>query len=220
MAFGGGFFGSGESNTESLTQGAETGQQVEDQGQAFSVSNIETGKKSNIEINATTTDFGAVGGSLELVDNVFEGAVGVVDDSIRASGEATERAINSSDDARRDALEFGAGALVEVASAQADAFDASRQLVSESQEQAFTFGAGAFEAAIDESRAAREDAFDVVSDNTQSAVSAIGDFSAAAIDGFLSASKSESAQLSDNVIGLAKIGLVVFGLVAAAGVLR
>lgn len=203
-----GFF---DSKSESLTQGAETGQQVET-GQAFSVSNIETGKKSNVTINAEVTDLDAVRGGLQLADRSLERATAVVDDAIRASGASTELAIQSSDAARRDALEFGAGALELVASAEADAFNASRALVADSQEAAYQFAGEALEV----SEAARVDSLEFGAQ----AVDAIGEFSGAAIDRFLAASKSESAQLSDNVLGFAKVAVIAVGLVLAIGAFR
>ena len=217
MAFGGGFFGSGESRTESLTQASETGQQVE-QGQAFSVSNIETGKKSTVNIDATTTDHGAVAASLAVADRSVETAAGVVDDAIQASGIAAQLAINSSDDARRDALEFGAGALVEVS----EAFNDSRTFVLESQESAFDFVGDSAERVLDASESARVDALqfgagalDLVRENATSSIDAIGEFSGAAIDRFVSASKSESAQLTDNVLGFAKVAVIAIAATIA-----
>lgn len=101
---GGGFFGSGASSskTSQTASTAETGQQVNDQGSAVNLSNINmSGKKnkSSLYLDVVQTDYGTVDRAFDLAENSFEFAAYALDDieeQSRMNFQQTEQTIGRS----------------------------------------------------------------------------------------------------------------------------
>lgn len=162
-----------------------------------------SGKYAKTDVNISLTDYGAVDRAFEAVDSVFEFA-----------GGAVQRVLNTSDAARVDSLEFGAGAMLaafeeseraradaararqeaaaQVAQAQAAMQQNTAQTISAvraSSQEALSFGAGAFTSALDQ-----------VDESHARSVGAVIDFSNDAIEYVANSTRSEASESFDKLV--------------------
>ena len=158
-----------KSKSTSLQTATEQGQQVEDQGNAFNFAGVVSGKKNQAHINVTTSDYGAIKGALNTVDDVLELAGESTANALEFGAGAFIKAIDSADESRTQALDFSAGAFSSALSAVDDAArrsqDASNRAISASNEarrDALEFGAGAFTNALNSVDDAAGDALEAV----------------------------------------------------------
>lgn len=224
MSFGGGgFFGSGASQSESEETNTQQSQQAADQGNAQQLSGINFGKNgANKELNIVATDHGAIeaafagidnvvdfaransANSFELVDRAGEAIVNASLSALEYGAEATSAAnevisdlsgqsMRQVSDARTESLEFAAGGLEFFGEQINDTNARALNSVKSASDTALEFAAGAFGAAIDATKSAAATAENAFGNATK------------AVD---KANTSENAQLAEYALYAA------FGLVA------
>lgn len=220
---GGGFFGSGASSSSSTARVNEQGSQNSgfgSMGLNFSTGNV--GKKGRQDITLNMTDHGAIAMALEGMAtsgrDVLEYSGGMVQATYAAQEKALGSAFNAfssaldmSNAARVDALEFAGGAVTALQSGNRNALEMARG----SYQDAMEFAAGAFTASTQAQISAR----DSVERQANSALM-FGAGSMELVDsaysdaiGFVQeASKSESAKLSEKVVyaAMAALALVIW----------
>lgn len=99
MSFlGGGFFGSGASSTTASSAASQTSQDASGGGAPVSVSNIETGKNGNVNLNLTSvstpTDYGAISGAYNFASGAFSDAANLGYDGLDLATGFASRALS------------------------------------------------------------------------------------------------------------------------------
>ena len=207
---------SSKSSSKSNATATEQGQQVEDQGNAFNFAGVVSGKKNQAHINVSTSDFGAISGALDAVDDVLELADESTSSALEFGAGAFVKAIDSADESREQALEFSAGAFSSALGAASAANASAMAASNDSRRDALEFGAGTFTAALNAVDESAEQAITTAAASYNASAGQISHFAQTAIDKVSDATKSEASESINLIIklvaGVLALGVIGYGI--------
>lgn len=226
---------SSKSRQSSTAASAQTGVEGDDNIQnVINLGTIGAGKKSTINLELEQTDFGAVQGALDTVDEAIAANERARLDALEFAAGTLESTAVTVRDTTSDALEFSAGAFQEASGlieGGITAINESLQQVNKSNLQAtqdaLTFGAGAIQETLDFTLETQVKTLDIVegivddtlgnvAQSTESTLASLASAQTQTIDAISETTKTETTQSFDKLVTVAAIALVVVGL---AGIL-